>query len=153
MLRDEADNKLELYGKKGGNGHHVGQVQCPWSNARGGAAGYGSVTLQPSMALDLTEQRQHAHAYLDRLPAGQLTAVRGLLESMLSPLDRKLALAPLDDEPVTLTESAAIDAGIASLESNGGVPLEKVLSDFGLTMEDFRGMAETALPEESGGNV
>ncbi|HMC59011.1 MAG TPA: hypothetical protein VKJ01_07460 [Candidatus Solibacter sp.] len=105
------------------------------------------------MALDLTEQRQHAHAYLDRLPAGQLTAVRGLLESMLSPLDRKLALAPLDDEPVTLTESAAIDAGIASLESNGGVPLEKVLSDFGLTMEDFRGMAETALPEESGGNV
>src|SRR5450432_3805782 len=48
---------------------------------------------------------------------------------MLSPLDRKLALAPLDDEPVTLTESAAIAAGIASLESNGGVPLEEVLSD------------------------
>jgi hypothetical protein len=31
--------------------------------------------------------------------------------------------------------------------------MEEVLSDFGLTMEDFRGMAETALPEESGGNV
>ena len=62
---------------------------------------------------------------------------------MLSPLDRKLALAPRDDEPVTLTESAAIEAGIASLECNGGLPLEEVLWDFGLTMEDFRRMAET----------
>jgi hypothetical protein len=44
-----------------------------------------------------TEQRHHAHASLDRLPAGQLSAVCGLLESMLSPFDRKLALAVLDD--------------------------------------------------------
>jgi hypothetical protein len=40
------------------------------------------------MESDNTEQRHHAHAFLDRLPADQLSAVCGLLESMLSPLDR-----------------------------------------------------------------
>ena len=100
------------------------------------------------MEPDLTEQRQHAHAFLDRLPDDQLSAVCGLLESMLSPLDRKLALAPIDDEPLTAEDAAAIRAGIASLEKNGGVPMEEVLADFGLTMDDFQKMAETPLPEE-----
>ena len=104
------------------------------------------------MALDLSQQRQHAHAFLDRLPADQLSAVRGLLESMLSPLDRALALAPVDDEPLTAEEAAAVEAGIASLDRNGGVSMEEVLADFGLTMEDFHKMAETPLPEESNGN-
>jgi hypothetical protein len=95
------------------------------------------------------QQRHHAHAFLDRLPAGQLAAVCGLLESMLSPLDRKLALAPIDDEPLTPEDAAAIRAGIASLEKNGGVPMEEVLADFGLTTGAFQKMAETPLPEET----
>lgn len=99
-------------------------------------------------AEDVTEQRQHVHAYIDRLPGDQLTAVCGLLETMLSPLDRKLALAPLDDEPVTPEDLTAIQAGIASLERGGGVPLEEVLADFGLTMDDFRKMAETTSLED-----
>src|SRR5277367_3953863 len=90
---------------------------------------------------DMTEQRQHVHAYIDCLPGDQLTAVRGLLETMLSPLDRKLALALLDDEPVTPEDLVAIQAGVASLERGGGVPLEEVLADFGLTVGDFRKMA------------
>ena len=65
------------------------------------------------------------------LPADQLAAVCGLLESMLSPLDRKLALAPIDDEPLTPEDAAATRAAIASLEKNGGVPMEDVLADFG----------------------
>jgi hypothetical protein len=101
------------------------------------------------MEPDLTEQRHHAHAFLDRLPADQLSAVCGLLGSMLSPLDRKLALAPIDDEPLTPEDLAAIQAGIASLGKNGGVPMEEILADFGLTMDDFQKMAETPLPEES----
>jgi hypothetical protein len=100
------------------------------------------------MGFDSMQQRQQAHAYLDRLPADQISAVCGLLETMLSPLDRKLALAPIDDEPVTPEEAAAIRAGIASLERDGGVPMEQVLADFGLTMADFQNMAETPLPEE-----
>ena len=101
------------------------------------------------MESDLTQQRHHAHAFLDRLPADQLAAVCGLLESMLSPLDRKLALAPIDDEPLTAEDAAAIRAGMASLERDGGVPMKEVLADFGLTMDDFQKMAETPLPEES----
>src|ERR1700685_637321 len=96
------------------------------------------------MILDRTEdiaaQRQHVHAYIDRLPGDQLTAVRGLLETMLSPLDRKLALAPIENTPEDL---AAIQAGVASLERGAGVPMEEVLADFSLTMDDFRKMAET----------
>lgn len=97
---------------------------------------------------DITEQRQHVHAYIDRLPGDQLTAVRGLLETMLSPLDRKLALAPIDDEPVTPEDLAAIQASVASLERGGGLPMEEVLADFGLTMDDFRKMAETPGTED-----
>src|ERR1700691_869515 len=74
---------------------------------------------------DITEQRHHVHAYIDRLPGDQLTAVRGLLETMLSPLDRKLALAPIDDEPVTPEGLAAIQKGVASLEGGAGVPMEE----------------------------
>jgi hypothetical protein len=71
------------------------------------------------------------------------------MEPDLTPLDRKLAVAPIDDELLTPEEAAAIEAGIDSLERNGGVPMEEVLADFGLTMDDFRKMAETPLPEES----
>ena len=101
------------------------------------------------MESDIAEQRKQAHAFLDRLPVDQLVAMCGLLESMLSPFDRKLALAPIDDEPLTPEDVAAIQSGIASLEKNGGVPMEDVLADFGLTMDDFHKMAETPLPDES----
>jgi hypothetical protein len=101
------------------------------------------------MALDYSDQRQHAHAFIDRLPADQLSAVCVLLEAMLSPLDRKLALAPIDDEPLWPDEAAAIQAGASSLEQSGGVPLEEVLGDLGLTMDDFHKMAETPMPEDA----
>jgi hypothetical protein len=81
------------------------------------------------MDSDLARERQRAHAYLNRLPENQLSAVRRLPESILSPLDRKLA--PMDDEPLTPEEAAAIRAGAASLERNGGIPMEEVLADFG----------------------
>jgi hypothetical protein len=101
------------------------------------------------MALDHSDERQHAHAFLDRLPDDQLSAVCGLLETMLSPLDRKLALAPVDDEPVTPGDAAAIQAGITSLEQNGGVPLEEVLADFGLTIDEFHTMANDPASEDA----
>ena len=100
------------------------------------------------MEPNLDQQRQYAHAFLDRLPADQLAAVCGLLETMLSPLARSLALAPVDDEPLTPEDAAAIQVGVDSLARNGGVPMEEVLADFGLTLDDLEKMAETPLPEE-----
>ncbi|HEV1284710.1 MAG TPA: hypothetical protein VNU44_05345 [Bryobacteraceae bacterium] len=88
------------------------------------------------MTVDPT-QRQQAHAYLDQLPPEKLIAVHGLLESMLDPIDRKLALAPFDNEPETEEERQAAAEAVESLDRNGGVPMEVVLADFGLlaTME------------------
>ena len=100
------------------------------------------------MALDHSDERPHAHAFLDRLPDDRRSAVCGLLETMLSPLDRRLALAPIDDEPITPDEAAAIQARITSLEQNGGVPLEEVLADFGLSVDDFHKMAENPASED-----
>jgi hypothetical protein len=96
------------------------------------------MTMDPNV----DQQRQHAHAFLDRLRADQVTAMCGLLETMLSPLERKLALAPIDDEPLTPEETAAIEAGAGSLAQGRGVPMEDVLADFGLNMDDFQKMAE-----------
>jgi hypothetical protein len=43
------------------------------------------------MAHDFAHERRQAHAYLDHLPPEQLSAVRGLLETMLDPVSRALA--------------------------------------------------------------
>jgi len=80
------------------------------------------------MALDLLEARRQAHALLDLLPPAKLGAVRSLLEVMID---------DDDDEELTEQDRAAIQAGLDSLDSNGGVPMEDVLADFGLTMADF----------------
>ncbi len=85
----------------------------------------------------MSDTRREAHAYLDRLPGEQLSAVHDLLESMLSPLDRALALAPFDDEPLSPEEAAAIEAGVASLDRNGGVAIDEVLADLGRSRDDL----------------
>ena len=100
----------------------------------------------------VTEQRRHVHAYIDRLQGEQLSAVHGLLEAMLSPLDRRLVLAALDEEPVTPGDFVAIQAGVASLDAGHGVPMEEILADFGLTMEDFQNMPDETCTAKPGRN-
>lgn len=104
------------------------------------------------MALDFTQERQHAHAYLDCLPGNQVAAVRTLLESMLSPMDRLLATAPIDDEPVTDEDRTAIQAGIDSLKRDGGVSTEDILADFGLTVTEFERLPLKPLSEDCNGH-
>jgi hypothetical protein len=101
---------------------------------------------------DLAQERQQAHALLDQLPREQLAAIRGLLETMLDPLDRKLAAAPIEDEPISKEEERAVAEAEEWLKNNPAIPLETVLADFGLTMEDFRKMGETPLPPPSSSN-
>jgi len=93
------------------------------------------------MDRDTTLERQEAHALIDRLPPEKLPAVRSLLEIMVDPLAQKLASASLDDEPESEQERVAAAEAIESLSRGGGVAMEVVLSDFGLTLEDFRRMA------------
>jgi hypothetical protein len=89
------------------------------------------------MALNLHEEREQAHALLDRLPRAKLGAVRSLLEVMIED----------DDEEITEQERAAVQCGLDSLEREGGVPMEEVLADLGLTMAEFEALA--AAPDRS----
>ena len=64
---------------------------------------------------------------------------------MLDPLSRKLALAPIDDEPFTEEDRQAVAEADEWRKHNAPIPLENVLSDFGLTMADWDTMGKTPL--------
>jgi hypothetical protein len=103
------------------------------------------------MAFDLIHERQQTHAYLDRLPPEQLSAVRGLLETMLDPVSRAIAYAPVEDEEIGAVEKHAVAEAHEWLKHNKPIPHEEVLAEFGLTMDDFERMGRTPLPPEPNG--
>jgi hypothetical protein len=94
--------------------------------------------------------RHHVHSLVDQLPPNQLAAVEALLQSMLDPLARNLALAPIDDEPFTEEDRRAVAEADEWLKHNDPIPMETVLADFGLTMADWDCMSRTPLSEEKG---
>lgn len=103
------------------------------------------------MEPNLEQERQQAHAYLDHLPPEQLSAVRGLLETMLDPVSRAIANAPLEDEEIGVEEQRAVAEAHEWLKHNQPIPHEEVLAELGLTMEDFERMGRTPLPPEPKG--
>ena len=84
------------------------------------------------MELDLAQQRQQAHSLLDVLPEDKLSAVRGLLDVLVEPLSRSLALAPVEEEELTAETSAALDRAHASLARGEGISHEEVMREFDL---------------------
>ena len=103
------------------------------------------------MALDLVQERQQAHAYLDRLPPEQLSAVPGLLETMLDPVSRATANAPIEDEEISAEEERAVAEAREWLKHNKPIPHEEVLAALGLTLDDFERMGRTPLAREENG--
>ena len=99
-----------------------------------------------------TDSRNHVHALVDQLPPAQLAALEGLLQSMLDPLSRKLALAPLDDEPFTEEDRLAVAEADEWRKHIDPIPLEAVLADFGLDMADWEKMGQTPAVDEANGN-
>jgi hypothetical protein len=93
------------------------------------------------MAVEASGLEAKAHELLGQLGPGKLAAVVQLLEVMVHDDD--------DDDQLTPQDRTAIQAGLDSLDRNGGVPMEDVLADFGLTMADFEKLA--AAPD-SGAN-
>ena len=83
------------------------------------------------MEPNLNEDRQQAHALLDLLPAEKLNAVRSLLEVLVEPLERSLALAPVEEEALTSETAAALELARASLARGEGIPHEEILREFG----------------------
>ena len=72
-----------------------------------------------------TAPRQQAHQLIDRLPETQLSALVGLLESIV---------VPVDDEPETELEKQAVAEARDWLNRNGGkgIPHEEAMRRLGL---------------------
>ena len=91
------------------------------------------------MSLNVLQERQQAHAYLDRLPPAQLSAVRSLLETMLpDPLSRALANAPAEDEEISEEEEQSVARSKEWFKNNQGTSLEDMAAELGLSMDQIR---------------
>jgi hypothetical protein len=77
-------------------------------------------------------ERQRAHQLIDQLGAAQFDAVVRLLEVMVEPLVRSLALAPVEEEEITPETAAALERSRTSLARGEGIPHEEILREFGL---------------------
>jgi hypothetical protein len=81
----------------------------------------------------MSDHRQHAHQLVDRLPDSQLSALVGLLETIVDPVTVALRDAPFDDEEETGEESAAVAQARHSLQRNGkGIPHAEAMRRLGL---------------------
>ena len=95
------------------------------------------------MLKSMSDTRQHAHELIDRMPETQLSALVGLLETIVTP--------PLEDEEISDEEEQAVAEAREWLKHNAPIPNEELLAEFGLTLEDFDRMAHTPLPSEKNG--
>ena len=96
------------------------------------------------MEQDSTNEKRQAHELIERLTGSQVSAVVGLLEAMLDPVTRAIANAPVDTEPLTEEDEAALEEARQWLQHNRGIPHEQVLSELGITKEEIDRNKETA---------
>lgn len=77
---------------------------------------------------------------IDKLPASQIPAAIGMLRSLLDPVSRAIANAPVDDEPESEDERKAVAKSKAWFKQRGGegIPHEEVLAEFGLSPDDLK---------------
>jgi hypothetical protein len=84
------------------------------------------------MELDLSQQRHEAHLLLDVLPEEKLYAVRTLLEVLVEPLSKSMAMAPIEEEELSADTIASIERARVSLRRGEGISHEDVRREFGL---------------------
>jgi hypothetical protein len=85
----------------------------------------------------MAANKEHAHELIERLAPGQVPAAIGMLESLLDPVSRAIANAPVDDEPVTKEEEKALAESSEWLKHNKSIPHEQVLSELGVTQKEI----------------
>jgi len=86
----------------------------------------------------MTDTRQQAHHLIDRMPETQLSALVGLLETIVDPVTAALHDAPIDDEPETEEERQAVARSREWFKHNQGIPFEQVVAECGFTMDQIR---------------
>ena len=82
----------------------------------------------------MTNPRDDAHRLIDRLPETQLSALVGLLETIVDPVAAALRNAAVDDEPETEEEKLAVAEARVGRQRNGGkgIPHEEARRRLGL---------------------
>jgi hypothetical protein len=82
----------------------------------------------------MNDTRQHAHQLIDRMPETQLSGLVQFLEAIVDPVTAALRNAPLDDEPETGEEKAAMAEARQWLQNNGGkgIPHAEAMRRLGL---------------------
>ncbi|MFZ0279100.1 MAG: hypothetical protein WA254_02535 [Candidatus Sulfotelmatobacter sp.] len=83
----------------------------------------------------MAADKQHAHKLIDQLPSSQVPAAIGMLKSLLDPVSRAIANAPVDDEPLTTADEKALSEAREWSKRNKGTPHEEFQAEFGLTEE------------------
>jgi hypothetical protein len=69
----------------------------------------------------MAADKQHAHELIDRLPPNQVPAAIVMLESLLDPVSRAIANAPVDDEPESGDQRQAVAKSKAWFKQRGGM--------------------------------
>ena len=82
------------------------------------------------MELDFVQQRQQVHLLIDVLPEKKLFAVHSLLEVLVEPLSRSLAMAPVEEEELTPETVATLNRSSAQLDRGESVSHEEILHEF-----------------------
>ncbi len=84
------------------------------------------------------QTKEKAHELIERMAPSQVSAVVGLLETMLDPVSRAIANAPVDDEPEGEGERQAVAASKAWMARHPGegIPHEDIVAEFGPSSED-----------------
>jgi len=74
--------------------------------------------------------REELHKLVDHIPEADVAAARKILRSLVDPVELSLLAAPLDDEPETDEERAAVEKALSDPRSD--VSMEQVLREYGL---------------------
>jgi hypothetical protein len=82
----------------------------------------------------MSDTRQHAHELIDKMPETQLSALVGLLETIVD--------SDFEDEEISEEEAQAVTRSKEWFKHNEGISFEEVVAECGLTMDQIRGNKE-----------
>lgn len=80
----------------------------------------------------MTLTRDQLHHLIDNLPEAQLADVAAAVDRALDPVTRAILTAPLDDEPYTDEDRAAVAAADAAIARGDVVSHEEIKRELGL---------------------
>jgi hypothetical protein len=85
----------------------------------------------------MAADKQHAHELIEQLHPNQVPEAIGMLESLLDPVARAIANAPIDDEPLSAADEKALAEAREWSKDNEPIPHEQVLAELGITKEEI----------------